>query len=34
VISRKMALPSFVITMPPIGSINILSMALGPRQVL
>merc|ERR1719414_2226403 len=33
VISRKMALPSLVMTIPPIGSISILSMALGPRQV-
>eukprot|EP01137_Pigoraptor_chileana_P019539 Opistho-2@80698 len=32
-ISRKMAFPSFVMTMPPIGSMSILSMARGPRQV-
>merc|ERR1719495_3112163 len=32
VISRKMALPSLVMTMPPMGSISILSMALGPRH--
>merc|ERR1719158_825657 len=33
VISLRIALPSLVMTIPPIGSINILSMALGPRQV-
>eukprot|EP00052_Salpingoeca_macrocollata_P024202 m.215650 g.215650 ORF g.215650 m.215650 type:complete len:317 (+) comp22205_c16_seq1:1195-2145(+) len=33
VISRKMALPSLVITMVPIGSISIFSMARGPRHV-
>lgn len=31
-ISRKMAWPSFVNTMPPIGSNNILSIALGPKH--
>eukprot|EP01139_Manchomonas_bermudensis_P000637 Amastigsp_a699_1024.p4 type:complete len:201 gc:universal Amastigsp_a699_1024:1098-1700(+) len=32
-ISRRMALPSFVMTMPPMGSRIILSIARGPRQV-
>lgn len=31
-ISRKMACPSFVKTIPPIGSKSIFNMALGPRQ--
>lgn len=30
-ISLKIALPSFVITIPPIGSINIFSIDLGPK---
>lgn len=30
-ISLRIALPSFVITIPPIGSISILSIDLGPR---
>merc|ERR1719341_8819 len=33
VISLRMALPSLVMTIPLMGSINIFSMALGPRQV-
>jgi hypothetical protein len=32
--SRRIALPSLVSTMPPIGSSSILSMARGPRHVL
>ena len=32
-ISRRMALPSFVMTMPPIGSSSILSMDFGPSVV-
>lgn len=32
--SLRMALPSLVSTMPPMGSSNILSMDLGPRVVL
>ena len=31
-ISRRMAWPSFVSTMPPMGSSNIFSIALGPRH--
>ena len=31
-ISRRMAWPSFVRTMPPIGSSSILSIAFGPRH--
>jgi hypothetical protein len=31
-ISRRMAWPSLVSTMPPMGSSSILSMALGPRH--
>jgi len=33
-ISRRMAWPSLVSTMPPMGSSSILSMALGPRHDL
>ena len=33
-ISRNIACPSFVRTIPPIGSSNILSIALGPRHDL
>ena len=33
-ISRKIAWPSFVRTIPPIGSSSILSMAFGPRHDL
>ena len=32
-ISRKIACPSLVSTIPPMGSSNILSIALGPRHV-
>ena len=31
-ISRRIACPSFVNTMPPIGSSNIFSMAFGPKH--
>lgn len=31
-ISRRIACPSFVSTIPPIGSSSIFSMALGPRH--
>merc|ERR1719186_457695 len=34
VISRRIALPSFVMTIPPMGSINIFNMARGPKHVL
>ncbi|KAH0815463.1 hypothetical protein GEV33_007328 [Tenebrio molitor] len=34
VISRRMALPSFVMTIPPIGSISIFNMAWGPRHMV
>jgi hypothetical protein len=33
-ISLRIALPSLVITMPPMGSISIFNMDLGPRVVV